>query len=126
MVHKAKSFFLFFFFSVLFTDLSFRSKAANTYIEILRYHKIVQKGASRVRGCCHEMFILERILGIFASHQHNKNLLERREALVYLLRINVLIECVGEYVMQVTINIVIKKLHTKHFVDWHKYPFRPP
>lgn len=71
------------------------------------------------------MFILERILGIFAPCQHNKNLGERREALMYLLRINVPVEsiCVSEYIMDSIINTVIKKLHTKHFVYWHKYSF---
>lgn len=71
------------------------------------------------------MFILERILGIFAPCQHNKNLGERREALMYLLRINVPVEsiCVSEYIMDSIINIVIKKLHTKHFVTGINIPF---
>ena len=44
---------------------------------------------------------------------------------MYLLRINVPVEsiCVSEYIMDSIINIVIKKLHTKHFVYWHKYSF---
>lgn len=31
--------------------------------------------------------------------------------------------CVTEYIMDSIVNTVIKKLHTKHFVDWHKYSF---
>ena len=71
------------------------------------------------------MFILERILGIFAPCQHNKNLGERREALMYLLRINVPVEsiCVSEYIMDCIINVIIRKLHPKHFVYWHNYSF---